>query len=167
MNRLKELREKSGLRLRELERYLDIDNSALCLIENGKRPLREIHVLKITNFFDVTSDYLLGYSDEGIGMYFEDEHAFVSEIEYHLLKSQHHVSEMVVTKPAGFGMSINSQVQEIRTYSCIYSIHRSVDVTQSDAGISTSTKEKIISELNRLDSRELEKVLRFINDYIK
>ena len=70
MNRLKKLRVSAGLPLRVLEKYLNIPNATLSLIENGKQPMREIHVQKITNFFDVTSDYLLGYSNTGIGIYF-------------------------------------------------------------------------------------------------
>ena len=74
-----------------LEKYLNIPNATLSLIENGKQPMREIHVQKITNFFDVTSDYLLGYSNTGIGIYFassedDNDHEYISASELEKLK---------------------------------------------------------------------------------
>lgn len=48
MNRLKKLRVSAGLPLRVLEKYLNIPNATLSLIENGKQPMREIHVKKRT-----------------------------------------------------------------------------------------------------------------------
>lgn len=104
MNRLKKLRVSAGLPLRVLEKYLNIPNDTLSLIENGKQPMREIHLQKITSFFDVTSDYLLGYSNTGIGIYFassEDDnyHEYISASELEKLKESYEVREDLLHRP--------------------------------------------------------------------
>lgn len=171
MNRLKQLRARSQITLRELSKYVNIRVATLNLIENSKQPMREIHMLKLTNFFDVTSDYLLGYSNVGIGIYFEssddgEDHAYISSSELEKLNERYEINEKLLTHtPESFVIKTISQ--ETRLYRGEYSIFRSVNISKENANISESVKEKIIVEINRLNSNELEKVLKFINEYIK
>ncbi|MBP0725569.1 helix-turn-helix transcriptional regulator [Bacillus sp. RG28] len=60
--KVKELREKRGLSQLDLAETLEINNSVLSRIESGKRPVEDVLVIKFADFFNVTSDYLLGRS---------------------------------------------------------------------------------------------------------
>lgn len=64
MNRLKQLRLEKKMTLRELSDKVNIDFSALSRVENGKRNLNDNDISILTNFFQVSSDYLLGLSDQ-------------------------------------------------------------------------------------------------------
>ena len=63
MNRLKELRQKNGLTLRELGKKVSMHDSALSQYENGKRnPKKEIWK-KLADFYGVSISYLQGNYD--------------------------------------------------------------------------------------------------------
>lgn len=172
MNRLKKLRVNSGLPLRALEKYLGIPNATLSLIENGKQPMREIHVQKITLFFDVTSDYLLGYSNTGIGVYFDssdddNDHAYISASELESLKERYEVKEELLHRPNSEPWVIRTSVYEEVLYTSEYMMFRSVNIPKEKALLSESLRESIISKLNSFDTKQLEKVLNFMKDYIE
>lgn len=61
--RLKELREENGYSQRQLAEYLEIDQSNLSKIENGKRKLNLILLDKICYLYNCNPNYLLGKSD--------------------------------------------------------------------------------------------------------
>lgn len=62
--RLRQLREERGLTLEILAGKLGISKSLLWDLEQGRRRVHGELLLKIALFFDVTTDYLLGLSDE-------------------------------------------------------------------------------------------------------
>lgn len=61
--RLRQLREESDLSKRELAVKLGIPPSTYYDYENGKTQPDLSKIIKIAEFFDVNSDYLLGLSD--------------------------------------------------------------------------------------------------------
>lgn len=62
--RIKELRIESGLTQKELAKKLNTTNSAVCDWEKG-RTQPDLQMLKnIANLFDVSTDYLLGRSQD-------------------------------------------------------------------------------------------------------
>lgn len=61
--RIKELREKNNWSLRELGTRININYSVLSRIESGKRPVTDTELLKFSELFDVSTDYLIGRSD--------------------------------------------------------------------------------------------------------
>ena len=63
MNRLNKLRTEKRITLRELAEKVNIDYTALSRVENGKRNLTDNDIAILCSFFNVSSDYLLGYSD--------------------------------------------------------------------------------------------------------
>lgn len=65
MNRLKLLRKRENITLRELAVYSGISNPTLSYLETEKRPFRQIHIDKLVAFFSITTDFLLGRSDYG------------------------------------------------------------------------------------------------------
>ena len=60
MNRIKELRKKHGLTLKELGHALDMPNNTISQYENGKRNPKIEVWQKIAGYFDVSVPYLQG-----------------------------------------------------------------------------------------------------------
>lgn len=57
---IKKLREDNKLSQAELADNIGINNSVLSRIESGDRQLRDDELIKIADFFNVSTDYLLG-----------------------------------------------------------------------------------------------------------
>lgn len=64
MNRLRELREDAGLTLSEVAAQLGTHNTAISKYELEQRQLTPDLIAKFCSLYHVTSDYLLGLSDE-------------------------------------------------------------------------------------------------------
>ena len=62
MNRLRELRERSGLSLRELDEATGIDYSSIAFYERGKRQMSNRAQRILADYFGVSIDYLLGHT---------------------------------------------------------------------------------------------------------
>jgi len=58
--RLKEIREEKGLSQRELAKLLNIDKSTVAKYETGERSPDADMIVKLADFFDVSTDFLLG-----------------------------------------------------------------------------------------------------------
>ena len=63
MNRIKELRKEKGWMQEDLGKLLGVQKSAVSKYENGKIPLTGETLIKLSEIFEVTTDYLLGQSD--------------------------------------------------------------------------------------------------------
>lgn len=63
MNRLKLLREEKGLYQSDIAKYLGISVPAVGYYENEKRDMSPEVILKLAEYFDVSTDYLLGKSN--------------------------------------------------------------------------------------------------------
>ena len=61
--RLKELREEKELSQMELAKKINIPQATIARYELGKTQPRAEEIIKICNFFNVTSDYFLGLED--------------------------------------------------------------------------------------------------------
>ena len=61
--RLKELRKERSLRQEQAAVALDISMSSYCLYEQGKREPTASVLCRMADYYDVTTDYLLGRSD--------------------------------------------------------------------------------------------------------
>lgn len=62
--RLKHLREEKELTQNEIAQSLDIDRSVYNKIETNLRPIRENELTTIADFFNVSTDYLLGRTSQ-------------------------------------------------------------------------------------------------------
>lgn len=62
-NKLKELRKKRNLRQQDIANHLSVAKSTYSYWENGKIEISNENLFKLSAFFDVTIDYLLGNSD--------------------------------------------------------------------------------------------------------
>lgn len=65
MNKLKDLRIKNGKTQKELANFLGISDVAYYYYESEKRDMSPDIILKLANYFNVSTDYLLG-KDENI-----------------------------------------------------------------------------------------------------
>lgn len=63
MNRLKMLREEFEMKQSELGKLLNVKDSAISKYESGKVPLTGETLIKLSEIFNVTTDYLLGVSE--------------------------------------------------------------------------------------------------------
>ena len=63
MNRLKLLREEKGLIQKDIANLLNVSIPAVNQYESGKRDMSTETVVKLAEYFNVSTDYLLGKSD--------------------------------------------------------------------------------------------------------
>jgi HTH-type transcriptional regulator, competence development regulator len=57
--KVRELREKKGLLLRQVAAYLEVDTAMVSKIEKGDRKVNKEQVIKIAEFLDTNTDFLL------------------------------------------------------------------------------------------------------------
>lgn len=63
MNRLKFLREEKGLFQSDIAKILGVSIAAVGFYENEKRDMSPDTIIKLAEYFGVSTDYLLGKSD--------------------------------------------------------------------------------------------------------
>lgn len=63
MNRLKYLRTERGENLEKVAEYLNVSIQTISNYENEKRDMTPDTIIKLAEYFDVSTDYLLGKSD--------------------------------------------------------------------------------------------------------
>ena len=61
--KLKELREESNLTQSEIAKYLNIKQNTYSQYENEKRQLPIDVLIKLSKFYKVSTDYILGLED--------------------------------------------------------------------------------------------------------
>ncbi len=65
-NRIRDLREDKDLRQIDVAEATGIDQKTLSNYETGKTNPDSYSIIKLADFFEVTTDYILGYSDINI-----------------------------------------------------------------------------------------------------
>ena len=85
MNRIKELREERGLTIRKLAELLNINNQNISRYENEQRDISTELLKVFASFFEVSIDYLLGYSCYYIYLKYNDITLKINEEEYYSL----------------------------------------------------------------------------------
>jgi len=63
-NRIKELRQEKEIRHADVAEFLGITRRAYSYYETGEREPNFETLAKLARFFDVTSDYLIGLTDD-------------------------------------------------------------------------------------------------------
>lgn len=64
MNRIKELRNERNINQDVLAKLLGLEVAGVSKLETGRVPLKDDYIIKLANYFGVSTDYLLGNSDE-------------------------------------------------------------------------------------------------------
>ncbi len=80
-NRLRELRLEKRLTLRELSEILNISYSNIAMIERGERNLTSDTLVIFSDFFNVSTDYLLGKTNERLPSSTKEKNPSIDDIE--------------------------------------------------------------------------------------
>ncbi len=62
--RLKELRSEAGVSMQQLASAVGVSNAAICKWENGEAEPKVSTLIRLSEFFDCTVDYLVGKTDD-------------------------------------------------------------------------------------------------------
>lgn len=167
MNRLNQLRKELKLTQRQLEEYVDMPHSILSDLENGKRPFRQVHIEKLTNFFRVTSDYLLGKSDYGYIVSSPDllEDYILTEEEY--LKNKYNIRVNVCNSNEHGRFSVVNYMGSQLTLSSLdtnFFVERVFTVPYKED--KKEIRNELLDLLLELNKEQQSKVIKFIKDYI-
>lgn len=63
MNRIKQLRNEKNINQDVLAKLLGLEIAGMSKLETGRVPLKDEYIVKLAEYFDVSTDYLLGKSD--------------------------------------------------------------------------------------------------------
>lgn len=63
-NRIRELREEKNLSMLQLAEKIGVSNAAICKWENQIAEPKASYIYNLANFFNVSTDYLLGRTDD-------------------------------------------------------------------------------------------------------
>lgn len=74
MNRLRALRLEKNESLEKIAKYLNVTIQTISNYETGKRDMTPDTIIRLANYYDVSTDYLLGKSD--IRNYDKDKQEF-------------------------------------------------------------------------------------------
>jgi transcriptional regulator with XRE-family HTH domain len=76
---MRELRAKRGLRQEEVSNYLHITRTSYSMYETGKRQMNYETLCMLADFYDVSTDYLLGRQDALPSFLSEEERTLISQ----------------------------------------------------------------------------------------
>lgn len=63
MNRIKALRTEKNIKQDVLAKLLGLEIAGISKLETGRVPLKDEYIVKLAEYFNVSTDYLLGKSD--------------------------------------------------------------------------------------------------------
>lgn len=63
MNRIKQLRNEKNIKQDVLANLLNLEVAGVSKLETGRVPLKDEYIIKLSEYFEVSTDYLLGKSD--------------------------------------------------------------------------------------------------------
>ena len=148
MNNLAWLRKQVNISLRGLGNIVNISYTTLGDLEKGERQFRQVHIDALCDFFKVSSDFLLGKSDTGILVELKQGFTSISKDDY-------------------INYLTNGELKEYIEFNSVWRIPNDELETKLDPELNQDLKNTIISELNNLSKDDLEKVLKFIKEFIK
>ncbi len=62
--RLRELREEAGVSMMQLAKAIEVSDAAICKWENGIAEPKASSIVKLAEYFDCSTDYLIGAEDD-------------------------------------------------------------------------------------------------------
>lgn len=166
MNKLKQLRKEADLTLRDLSKYVGIPNSVITYLESGTRPFRQVHIDKLTSFFNVTSDYLLGRSDYGYIVYpqYGSDEVILSDSEYNRLSD--HITLSIINNKININVSIVDNKEETNINIPSHCVYRELKGELNDYDMKETLYLKLNELTKKMTESDLKKTIKFIEDYI-
>lgn len=64
MNRIRDLREDNNKSQFEVAKFLGLQQNSYSQIETGKNTLQIDHLIKLSNLYETSTDYILGLTNE-------------------------------------------------------------------------------------------------------
>ena len=167
MNRLKNLRKEAGLSLRKCAEKCGISNAIISYLETGTRPFRQEHISKLTAFFNVTSDFLLGRTDYGyiVNPEFGDGEITLTEGEYQRLRDYIVVSIVRLGSKART-VQIDTPKESQSVTVPEYVVYRELKGSIEDYDAQEMLSSKLMELSKHMTSAELDRTIRFIEEYI-
>ena len=147
MNNLKYLRLRLNISLRKLDEYTHVAYTTLARLEKGERSFRLSHIDTLTDFFKVSSDFLLGKSDYGIIVELKNSFAVISKSDYEKYLEKDMLKEYVE-----FNSVWRIPSDELE------------NILEKDS--ESAIKKELLSEIDMLSEEQLKKVLKFIKEIL-
>lgn len=155
MNRLKELRNKYHLSLRELQNYTGIDFSRLAVIEKTEANIELKTIEKLCNFYKVSSTYLFGR--DGLISYYDEKNKQYFSMPYEQYKAV--LTDDVVSFSIVDGCV--RRLISIEGYNRIDSVYESIS-KGLEMRLNTERYLKLLNDLDDYDfNHQKEIILRF------
>lgn len=148
MNNLKFLRTYADVTLRDVAKHTNIVHSTVGELENEKRPFRETHIEALCDFFNCSSDFLLGKTKDGI--YIETKQGVKS-----------------LTREEYVTYRLDGKISEYIQSNKIYRIPNDVLEVQLAPANDGSLVGIIINEIKEMPDTDLLKILKFIKEFLK
>ncbi len=63
-DRLRQLREEAGVSMNQLAAAIDVSDAAVCKWENGNAEPKVSYLIKLSEYFECSVDYLVGKTDD-------------------------------------------------------------------------------------------------------
>ena len=175
-NKLFFMRNQLNLNIRDIEKMTTslnsksnnncLSNTTISLLENGKRPFRQTHIDCLCDLFQVTPNFLLGIDDVGIIVNGNTNNKlYISEQEYLKLKSNGKILEVYIEYPRNKDMELLS-INDRLEYIANGYYKRTILGSATDEDLKAILKRKYENIGERLSVEELEKVIKFIEDFI-
>ena len=161
MNRIKALRDEANLSLRELGKLTGITHSTVSWLETEKQPLRQHHIERLCAFFNCTTDFLLGKSDTGIGVFFKDDFMYVNIRQYQELNKKYECEVSIIET------DLPNSTFKVWNKEVVLSKKQVYRFIKADSKDFEDVRSQLNAILDSLSENDLSKVLKFINDYIK
>lgn len=124
-DRLKKLRDTLNMNQRDFSEKINISQPALALFENGKRVLKDIHISRICNEFNVNEEWL----KNGTGEMFVQPKVFSLDkyaLEKNLTPLETEIIKAYMSLDSDVRKSIMSQLKEI------FNKHQEIAVTSEN-----------------------------------
>ena len=166
-NRLKKLRKEAHISMREMHKYTGISNPVISYLENGQRPFRQEHINKLSAFFNVTADFLLGRTDYGYIVYpeKEDEEIILTENEYNKLLNHINI-DIIRVREDSSELSISTPIEQIDIPLPQYVVYRELKGNIDEYNIIETLNKKLFDLTKKMTTEDLKKTIKFIEEYI-
>lgn len=157
-NKLYFLRKDIGFAIRDVDKATGICNTTVSMLENGLRLFRQVHIEALCELFQVSPNYLIGNSEEGIIVYdYQNNKIYLSESEYIKLRDK---IEITIK-------SVNTiSIPEDTDYKVNKIVYRKLTVLPNEEDMISNLRKKYMNIGQRLTREELEKVIKFIEDFV-
>lgn len=168
MNNLKKLRKEMALTTRDIQKYTKISYSTVFQLETEGRSFREVHIEKLSAFFNVTTDFLLGKSDLGYKVRVErgGEELLLTEEEYNRLATSIECTIITLpTEPQLFDVSTDKVTKKLFVPKQV--VYRELKGSITSHDLRESLFGNYVEVGKTLTSNELKRAIKFIEEFIK